>query len=710
MRRRQAGLAQASGMPRRSAAARLAMLVLTGWMPRIGAAHASASTTATAREGSTGAASTDALPKVSMDVRLDPATRLLQGEATWSVPAGMPLELSLDQRFTLETVSVDGRRWALSSAPAAPPADARQRIAVPAAPRVRNVQLRWRGELAPLDRSIDHRGVIASLPPMAAVRGSYLPAGSAWYPEAAGPMHYRLRVSVSAGQRAVAPGRLIAESVDADGASAVFESMLPAEGLTLMAGPYRVDERMLALPGNRTVRLRTWFVESVHPLAQDYLAAAAVPIERHDREIGPYPFDGFSVISSPLPTGFGLPGATYIGEAVLGLPFMRGQSLAHEVLHNWWGNGVRPDWRSGNWSEGLTTLMADHALRAAQSPEAARLMRWGWLRDFAAIAPGRDAPLERFTARTHGAASAVGYGRSAMLFHMVQGELGEAAFSDALRDLWRSHAGRTAGWNDLQAAFERRAGRSLSALFGPMVSGTGAPSLMPLSVRPEPDGATVRVTFAEPLPYTFRLPVLAWTGERAEPGTLELRRGERSTTWPPPGGWMPDALQFDPGFASWRRLAPGESPPLLRDAMLAPDVRVLVASDGDDRWRSAATELAARMLEAARPASARVADLDAPVPLLVIGRHEDIARLARRDPRLARPTSLPRQVDAALWAVRSAGGAPRVLASVEDTAALIDLHRRAPHYGAQGHVGFRNGRAIVSGVGGIESPRVPLAS
>ena len=93
----------------------------------------------------------------------------------------------------------------------------------------------------------------------------------------------------------------------------------------------------------------------------------------------------------------------------------------------------------------------------------------------------------------------------------------------------------------------------------------------------------------------------------------------------------------------------------------------------------------------------------------MIGRHEDIERLGRRDPRLARPAALARMPDAALWAARGANGAPRVLVSVEDTASLIDLHRRAPHYGAQGHVGFRNGRAIVSGVGTIETPRIPVS-
>ena len=681
----------------------LAALVMAGTMPAVRAAQAAAAPAAQP-------ARTAALPQVTMSVRFDPETRLLHGEAIWTIPAGVALELSLDRRFTLEAVSVEGRPRPLPPGAAATGSTARQVIAIAAAPSgTRKWQFRWRGELAPLDHTIDHRGVIAALPPMASPRGSYLPAGSGWYPETGSPIHYRVSVDLPANQRAIVPGRLVSESADATGSRAVFESQLPTEGITLMAGPYRVDERMLALPGGRSVRLRTYFVESVHALAQDYLTAAAAPIERHDREIGPYPFDGFSIVSSPLPTGFGLPGATYIGEAVLGLPFMRGQSLAHEVLHNWWGNGVRPDWRSGNWSEGLTTLMADHALRAAQSPDAARLMRWSWLRDFAAVAPGSDAPLDRFTARTHGAASAVGYGKSAMLFHMVRAEIGEAAFDEALRDLWRSHAGRTATWQDLQAAFERRAGRPLGALFTPMVTGTGAPSLVAQSIRAHAAGTALQVTFAEPMPYSFSLPVVAWTGTRAEPGTLDLRRGERTAVYTVPGGRMPEALQFDPGFSAWRRLGPGESPPLLRDAMLAADIRVIVASDGDDGWKAAAGELAKRMLEAQRPAAARPADLDAPVPLLVIGRHEDIERLVRRDPRLARPAALARLPDAALWAARGANSAPRLLVSVEDTASLIDLHRRAPHYGAQGHVGFRNGRAIVSGVGAIETPRIPVS-
>jgi len=652
-----------------------------------------------------------AVPEVLLDLRIDPSTRLLTGQATWTIPAGQALTLTLDRRFSLGSITVDGaaRSAAASTAPStAPSPGPRHVIAIPvSAQRPQRWVIRWQGELAPLDAGVDHRGVIGALPPMASNAGGYLPAGSGWYPESTAPIRFRLSIELPAPQRAVVPGRLVSEHEDAQHTRTVFDSVQPIEGITLMTGPYRVDEKVLVI-GARRIRLRTWFTEALQPLAADYLNAAAGYIERFDRSIGAYPFDGFSIVSSPLPTGFGFPGATYIGEAVLRLPFMRGQSLAHEILHSWWGNGVWVDWAGGNWSEGLTTYLADHALRGEQSTAAARQMRWGWLRDFAAIAPGMDLPLNRFTARTHGAASAVGYGKAAMLFHMVRGEIGDAAFEQALRDIWASHAGRRAGWRDLQTAFERRASRPLDALFAPMLAQAGAASITPQSAQWQSASRQVLVSWPGPAPITLSVPAIAWYGDTAERVKIEMRRGAQTSTLATREGRVPDALQVDPDFSVWRALGPGESPPLLRDLMLAADARVLVASDGDSGWRNAALDLAARMLEARPLVEARASDITGARPLLVIGRHEDIVRLTRNQPALARPAELARMPEAALWAARGASGASHVFVSVEDTAALIDLHRRAPHYGAQGFVGFRSAKVVTQGVGTIEVARVPV--
>ncbi len=56
--------------------------------------------------------------------------------------------------------------------------------------------------------------------------------------------------------------------------------------------------------------------------------------------------------------------------------------------------------------EGLTTFMADYAYKERESAQAARDMRLGWLRDFAAVPAGSSQSLASFRSRTHGAAAA----------------------------------------------------------------------------------------------------------------------------------------------------------------------------------------------------------------------------------------------------------------------------------------------------------------
>ena len=101
-----------------------------------------------------------------------------------------------------------------------------------------------------------------------------------------------------------------------------------------------------------------------------------------------------------MPVGLGFPNLTYVGRRVLALPFLRGRSLAHEVLHNWWGNGVAIDYDGGNWAEGLTTFMADYALAEDRGKDAARHLRLGWLRDFAALPQDRDIHVTKFLGLT----------------------------------------------------------------------------------------------------------------------------------------------------------------------------------------------------------------------------------------------------------------------------------------------------------------------
>ena len=92
-------------------------------------------------------------------------------------------------------------------------------------------------------------------------------------------------------------------------------------------------------------------------------------------------------------------------------------------------------------------------------------MRLNWLRDLAAIPESAETALVDFKAREHGISSVIGYGKSAMLFFMLQGEIGRPAFEQGIRLFWQRQRFKTANWKDLESAFSEASGRNLSGFF-----------------------------------------------------------------------------------------------------------------------------------------------------------------------------------------------------------------------------------------------------
>jgi len=470
-----------------------------------------------------------AMPQLDLQVLLDPATRKFNATATLTDAQGLS-GFRLGPEFEITVMKVNGK----TSQPSRRPAGADFSL-----PRgTRRVEITYRATLKPL-QALDHRQVLGQRYGTADPAGSFLPGAAGWYPDAGKLFSYRVTLKLPAGQKGLVPGKLTEESDTAAGYRASFEFPQPADGIDLMAGPYTVSERSLSLADGQKIRVRTWFHEELAPLAQGYLDDSARYIERYSKLIGAYPFAMFSVVSSPTPTGFGMPSLTYLGREVIKLPFIRATSLGHEVLHNWWGNGVYPDWQTGNWSEGLTTFLADYAYKEAESDNAARDMRLGWLRDYAAVPVGEDTALKDFTSRHHGIASIIGYNKAAMVFLMLRDKIGTAAFERGLRLLWEKKRFQTASWADLEAAFSEASGQSQAEFFRQWVT---------------------------------------------RPGTPEF---------------TPQQIERDTDYRLWRRIDPALLPPILREVFVAPQASVVVTDTG---LQAAALSLAARVLDA-RPAS-----------------------------------------------------------------------------------------------------------
>jgi hypothetical protein len=220
--------------------------------------------------------------------------------------------------------------------------------------------------------------------------------------------------------------------------------------------------------------------------------------------------------------------------------------------------------------------MADYAYRERESPEAAAAARLAWLRDYAAMPPGDDAPLVRFTSRTHGASQIVGYNKSAMLFFMLRDRIGEAAFDAGVRGFWSANRFRIASWDDLRRAFERTSGQDLAAFFEQWLERTGAPQLRidDAQVEAVANGWHLSVTLAQGAPaYALSVPLAIRTagGEIMQRVELSHERGTAVLVLPA----EPLQVALDPELRLLRRLALTEAPPILREAMLASNPTLL---------------------------------------------------------------------------------------------------------------------------------------
>lgn len=657
-----------------------------------------------------------ASPPLQLHVDLDPGTRRLKVLA-FVMPAPRDFRFELHESLDVTAASADGKALRVVAAGRDGPVRA-WRVAVPA--DARGLRLEYGGTLPALDRNLDHRGVLGGLPPMASHEGSFLPAGGAWYPRPAarpdGLFAYRVTVSLPAGQRALVPGRLQSEEVPADGTGryrASFELSRPTDGIDLMAGPWVVRERTVARAGGGPLRLRTYFfrdLDAIPGLADGYLDDARRYIELHAGQIGAYPFGEFSVVASPLPTGFGMPTLTYIGAEVLKLPFIRATSLGHEVLHNWWGNGVHVDYAKGNWSEGLTTFMADYAYKERESAQAAREMRLGWLRDFAAVPAGAQQPLASFRSRSHGAAAAVGYGKSAMLFVMLRDAIGEEAFGRGIRAFWEKHRFTVASWHDLRLAFEQASGRPLAAFFDQWLDRAGGPAVSITDARAQAQAGRTRLTLAleQAAPaYDLRLPLEIVYPGRSEIRWIETGRPRDMVTLEVDA--PPDAVRLDPDLRVWRRLAREQLPPILRQWMIARAPRLLLASAAAD-VREAAESLARRLFEAA-PQAIPPDDLGRGTePVLLAGLHADVDAALARAGLPPRPAGLSRRGSAQVWTIDRETGAPVAVVSAQDADALRALLRPLPHYGSQSWLVFDGSRALERGAWPAPGRLIPVRS
>jgi len=539
--------------------------------------------------------------------------------------------------------------------------------------------------------------------------GALLSGASRWYPQVQGPdgdalVAFALQADVPAAWDVVSQGAR-RERATADGRTTItWQETQPQDEIFLVAGPFTE----YVLPGGPAVAM-VYLRRPDKALADRYLTATVRDIAMYDKLIGPYPYAKFALVANRWETGFGMPSFTLMGPTIIRFPFIVDTSFPHEILHNWWGNGVFVDYSGGNWSEGLTVYLADHLLKEQQGQGAAyrrdALQRYG---DF--VRSGRDFPLKDFVARHGEVSQAVGYDKSMMLFHMLRRRLGDDRFLAAVRGFYRDDRFTRASFADLADSFSKTSGTDLKPVFDQWVGRPGAPALAVADVKAAPRGegfrltATLRQTQGGE-PFALQVPVAVtlegkglavWWTVRMDGATAAV-----SLDLPARPLW----LEVDPEFDVFRRLAPGETPPAL-SGLFGADKALFVLPSEDTDARLAAYRALADAWRNGNEAASRVV-LDDELKALpddgtavwLLGwdnrfRREVAGALADQgvvltDDGLILPAG-PFGISghSLVLAAREAKGSPLGWIAADAAVALPGLTRKLPHYGKYGYLGF----------------------
>jgi hypothetical protein len=186
--------------------------------------------------------------------------------------------------------------------------------------------------------------------------------------------------------------------------------------------------------------------------------------------------------------------------------------IAHEVAHQWWGDGVgwknyHEQWLSEGFAQYFAAMYAEHTRGPALFADLLRQMR-RWSID---ASPQGPVYLGYRIGHIKGDSRmfrAIVYDKGAMVLHMLRRLLGDDAFFAGLREFYQTWQYKKAGTDDLRIAMEHASGHPLSRFFDDWIYGSTIPRARVAStVDSAAHVLRVRVDQLEAQPFEFPVTV-----------------------------------------------------------------------------------------------------------------------------------------------------------------------------------------------------------
>ncbi len=368
---------------------------------------------------------------------------------------------------------------------------------------------------------------------------------NAWYPQSPSDDYAlaAMRFETPLGYTVVTGGERVAARADAQQMVTEYRLDDPGKYFTAVVG-------RLAAAGARTegpVHLSAFASGRTRDEAEKGLDQAAAMLRFFSARFGPcpYPYLNLVLIEGLTPGGHSPPGMVVLARRPLlfrkslredptNFSDVAGFFLAHEIAHQWWGQGVagqnyRERWLSEGQAQYAAALWAREAYGEARFRGILRRMgRW-------ALQETDKGPIHLGYRLGHVKGDsevyrALVYDKAACVLHMLSRVVGEQAFSAGLRAFQQQFRFRKAGADDLRESLEAASGSDLTGYFEQWVFGTELPSFV-IKNRTEPTSAgfltRVEIRTTRPLPGPLPLEI----------SLVSKRGGEsRRVSVPPEGG------------------------------------------------------------------------------------------------------------------------------------------------------------------------------
>ncbi len=363
---------------------------------------------------------------------------------------------------------------------------------------------------------------------------------TAWYPQSGNEDYATLRAQLDTPERllAVTGGDLLSVRNAEGRRRATYQLSEPGKYFSVVVG--RLEDLGMRQRGEQKVR--GFGAPRTMEKTREQMVTAEDLLSFYAERFGPCPSPtvNLAIAEATLPGGHSPPGLVYLQRrpAVLAAdplpedPANFGELpdffLAHELAHQWWGQGVAPasyrdQWLSEAWAQYSAALWVRH--RGGEDAFRRMLERMGrWALRHDERGPihlgqrlghlDRDPRIQR----------ALVYDKGACILHMLRRLMGDGAFFGGARSLLEEHRYSKVTTEDLRAAFEEASGLDLEPYFERWIYGTGLPTLLWSERTTEtPDGheTTVQVQTRD-LPGPLPLEIRVRTGEEWDVRTAML--------------------------------------------------------------------------------------------------------------------------------------------------------------------------------------------